>query len=120
MLVFSCGYDETPLPEASLLDWRAKLAENWTGKRRLLCMHFIQAFISLATCKRSFDWKEIGASYDRRIGGSKKFDLYKHDFLTLVEEWAARPLPVLGLHSLGQITPICFAGEIIGRNLYDQ
>lgn len=88
---------------------------NWTGRRRLLFMQFIQAFVSMAVRKRSFDWKEIGANYDQRIGGSKTFDPYKHDFLIHIEEWAGCPLPLMGLYSLGQITPIYFTGEMTGR-----
>lgn len=88
---------------------------NWTGKKRLVFMHFLQAFIHLSVRKQSFDWKEIGASYERSIGGSKTFDSHKQDFLDLVETWASCPLPLLGLNSLGQITPIYFTGPISGR-----
>lgn len=88
---------------------------SWTRKKRFVFMHFLQAFIHLSVRKQFFDWKEIGASYERGIGGSKTFDSHKQDFLGLVETWASCPLPLLGLNSLGQITPIYFTGPISGR-----
>ncbi|WP_168929075.1 DUF2399 domain-containing protein [Paenibacillus dokdonensis] len=88
---------------------------NWTGNKRLLFMHFTQALVHLSIHKRSFDWKEIGATYERRIGGSKIFDPYKQDFLTLIEAWSSCPLPLLGLYSLGQITSVYFTGPVSGR-----
>ncbi|MDQ1002634.1 hypothetical protein QFZ28_003034 [Neobacillus niacini] len=88
---------------------------GWSLSKRFKFLHFIAAFIQLGHQKYDFDWKEIGASYYQEIGGSKEFDRYKDDFINQLEEWAQCPVALLGLTSLGKITPLYFSGQITGR-----
>lgn len=89
--------------------------KKWPQGKRLKFLHFVNAFSLLCIQKEEFDWKEIGASYYQKIGGSKEFDSYKQDFIELLEEWTNAESMELGLTSLGQITPIFFAGQISGE-----
>lgn len=87
----------------------------WKKEKQFKFLYFIHAFLQISSIKASFDWKEIGATYYQKIGGSKEFDKYKSDFLEQLEEWIMMPLSELGLTSLGQIVPIFFSGEIQGK-----
>lgn len=93
----------------------AEFPKKWSLRKRLKYLHFVSAFCRLSIKKEEFDWKEIGASYFQKIGGSKEFDSNKNEFLEQLEEWASVPLEMLGLISLGQITPVFFAGQLNGR-----
>ncbi|WP_051330883.1 toprim domain-containing protein [Aneurinibacillus terranovensis] len=88
---------------------------KWPMQKRLKFLHFVLAFLQLCVTKTDFDWKEIGASYYKKIGGSKEFDLNKEEFIAWLEDWAQCPAALLGLTSLGKITPLYFSGEIAGR-----
>ncbi|KAB7672567.1 DUF2399 domain-containing protein [Bacillus sp. B1-b2] len=89
--------------------------EKWLNGKRLKFLHFVHAFSKICVQKNEFDWKEIGANYYQKIGGSKEFDAYKQEFIELLEEWVNYPAMELGLTSLGQITPIYFAGQLRGN-----
>lgn len=91
---------------------------TWSHIKRMKFLHFIRSFSKLCAQKEDFDWKEIGASYYNRIGGSKEFDTNKQDFIDLLEEWAKMPVNFLGLTSLGQITPLYFSGNLNGKYSY--
>lgn len=87
----------------------------WPLRKRLKYLHFVHAFCQLSLQKEEFDWKEIGAAYFQTIGGSKQFDSYKQEFLDHLEKWTNIPVDELGLISLGQISPVFFAGELTGK-----
>ncbi|PLS02452.1 DUF2399 domain-containing protein [Neobacillus cucumis] len=90
------------------------LTEKWVLNKKLMFLHFLAALLQLSLKKSEFDWKEIGAHYYQEIGGSKKFDSYKDDFLTQLEEIIECPASNIGLVSLGKITPLFFSGLISG------
>lgn len=89
--------------------------QKWALEKRLKFLHFVNAFSQLCVHKDEFDWKEIGAAYFQKIGGSKEFDFYKLEFIDHLEEWANVQADELGLISLGQITPVFFAGQMSGK-----
>ncbi|MDT3427029.1 hypothetical protein J2Z22_002563 [Paenibacillus forsythiae] len=89
--------------------------QPWQGRKPELYVDFMIALAEIAAVRAHFDWKEIGARYYREIGGSKRFDPYKADFLEAAEEQIGCPLPLLGLCSAGTVTQIYFAGELSGR-----
>jgi len=89
--------------------------QKWHLGSRLKYLHFVNAFSQLCLYKKEFDWKKIGAAYFQKIGGSKEFDSYKQEFIDHLEEWANVPAVELGLTSLGQITPVFFAGQLSGK-----
>lgn len=91
------------------------LPKSWKQEKKLKFLYFIRAFLRISSVKDSFDWKEIGASYYQKIGGSKEFDKYKSEFIEQLEEWIMLPLSELGLSSLGQIVPVFFSGEVSGK-----
>ena len=88
---------------------------GWSLSKRLKFLHFVIAFLQISTQKQDFDWKEIGARYYQEIGGSKEFDPYKDDFINQVEDWSQCPVALLGLVSLGKITPLYFSGQLTGN-----
>lgn len=90
-------------------------SQKWQLEKRLKYLQFVNAFSQLCLQKDEFDWKEIGATYFQKIGGSKVFDTYKQEFIDQLEEWTNVPAVELGLTSLGQITPVFFAGQLCGR-----
>lgn len=85
---------------------------QWQFHKRLLFLHFLAAFYQISMTEHHFDWKEIGARYYRKIGGSKAFDAHKSEFIEVAEEVLDSPLHILGLSSLGTITPIYFVGKM--------
>ncbi|MBT2291826.1 DUF2399 domain-containing protein [Paenibacillus albidus] len=87
---------------------------NWSLSKRINSLHFLLAFLMISSSKEIFDWKEIGAQYYPGIGGSKTFDAYKLEFLTLLETISGQSLETLGMISGGQITSIYFAGDLEG------
>jgi hypothetical protein len=89
--------------------------QKWPLGKKLKFLHFVNAFSQLCLHKEEFDWKEIGAAYFQKIGGSKEFDAYKQEFIDHLEEWTNAPAGEIGLTSLGQITPVFFAGQLSGK-----
>jgi hypothetical protein len=87
---------------------------GWSVSKRIKFLHFILAFLHICFHKNEFDWKEIGASYYKEIGGSKEFDQYKDVYINQLEEWTNCPAARLGMTSLGKITPLYFSGQITG------
>lgn len=81
---------------------------SWPLMKRLKYLHFVCAFCHISSLKESFDWKEIGAMFYKEIGGSKKFDADKEEFISEIEDWSQTSVQELGLTSLGQITPVFF------------
>ncbi|MFP5111683.1 DUF2399 domain-containing protein [Bacillaceae bacterium C204] len=104
-----CRYNGSDLKDLS------HFPRGWSVSKRLKFLHFISAFLQLCIQKDNFDWKEIGARYYQEIGGSKEFDRFKDEFINQLEEWAQCPAALLGLTSLGKITPLYFSGTIMGR-----
>lgn len=88
---------------------------TWPVSKKLKFLHFISAYLKLCLQKEEFDWKEIGAGYYQKIGGSKQFDPYKEEFIEQLENITQCPLALMGLISLGKITPLYFSGPITGR-----
>lgn len=86
------------------------LPEKWSTKKRLKFIRFCLAFYELAMKKDLFDFKEIGATLEDKIGGSKIFDLERQDFLQQLEENGIDPSNY-GLVSIGKIVPIFFTGN---------
>ena len=86
----------------------------WPDQKRIKFLAFLAAIIQISTVQDRFDWKEIGASYYKKIGGSKVFDRNKSDFLDLFEAWAGYPAEALGMVSLGNLTPVYFSGQVTG------
>ncbi|MRD37883.1 histidine kinase [Bacillus thuringiensis] len=90
--------------------------KRWSFQKRLLFVDFLLAIYKMSCEKRTFDWKEIGATYYEVIGGSKKFDQHKKEFLDKLEDMLAAPPHCLGLVSLGTVTPIFFCGNLYEGN----
>lgn len=88
---------------------------SWRLQKQLRFLHFLSALYNISSSDCHFDWKQIGASYYKRIGGSKEFDVYKKDFIKEAENILGHPLHLLGLASLGTITPIFFTGPMKGH-----
>lgn len=88
---------------------------SWAMNKQMVYIEFLLAFYQLAVKEDYFDWKQIGATYYQTIGGSKQFDRYKDDFIHQTEKLLDRPLHLLGLASIGTVTPIMFTGEMTGR-----
>ena len=61
------------------------------------------------------EYKEIGATYYKRIGGSKVFDSYREAFIERLEKWLNAPINELGIISVGSIVPILFTGSLTGK-----
>ncbi|MBP2243113.1 hypothetical protein J2Z40_003701 [Cytobacillus eiseniae] len=89
----------------------------WRFQKQLLFLHFLAAFYQISMIEHHFDWKQIGAKYYQKIGGSKEFDAYKKEFIEVAEELLEYPLQLLGLSSLGTITPIYFTGPMQGQSV---
>lgn len=90
------------------------ISPTWRFQKQLLFLHFLVAFFQISMVEHHFDWKQIGSRYYRKIGGSKEFDSYKKEFIEGAEELLEYPLHLLGLSSLGTITPIYFSGSMQG------
>ncbi|WP_456276510.1 toprim domain-containing protein [Bacillus sp. AK128] len=89
--------------------------DKWTLTKNLKYLHFLLAFTQLALNKKEFDWKEVGASYFKEIGGSKRFDQNKDEFIEQLESSVEYPVHMLGMTSLGKITPLYFSGHLEGK-----
>ncbi|MFK4426030.1 histidine kinase [Bacillus sp. RC51] len=92
--------------------------KRWSFHKKVLFLDFLLAIFKISCEKRTFDWKEIGAAYYEVIGGSKKFDQYKKEFLDQLEDMLDAPPHCLGLVSLGTVTPIFFCGKLQEGNTY--
>lgn len=90
-------------------------AEAWGKERVRKFSHFLIAFLQLRQRQTRIDFKEIGATYYQRIGGSKVFDHYKDLFITRLEKWLGAPIQELGIISSGSIVPIYFTGNLKGH-----
>lgn len=89
--------------------------EGWGKERVEKFMHFLIAYFQLRRQQERMDYKEIGASYYKKIGGSKVFDSYQPYFIARLEKWLGEPVQALGIISPGSIIPIYFTGELAGR-----
>ncbi|MBK5347325.1 histidine kinase [Bacillus sp. TH44] len=92
--------------------------KRWSFHKTVLFLEFLLATYKISCEKRTFDWKEIGAAYYEVIGGSKKFDQHKKEFLDQLEDMLDAPPHCLGLVSLGTVTPIFFCGKLQEGNTY--
>lgn len=89
--------------------------EGWGKERVEKFHHFLIAYLQLRRQKDRMDFKEIGATYYKEIGGSKAFDHYRLTFIARLEKWIGAPIEALGILSLGSIVPIHFTGELTGN-----
>ncbi|CQR47181.1 hypothetical protein BN1058_01472 [Paraliobacillus sp. PM-2] len=94
-----------------------RIHPTWRLRKQVVFLHFLIALYQLACTEKYFDWKQIGATYYRTIGGSKKFDAYKKDFIEETEKQLHRPIQLLGLASMGTITPLFFTGPMKGNHV---
>ncbi|MGE7113134.1 DUF2399 domain-containing protein [Lysinibacillus sp. NPDC047702] len=86
------------------------LPSQWSRVKQFKFMQFCIAFYQLTQQKDLFDFKEIGATYEDRIGGSKMFDQEREEFLAHLAQLGI-DAPSYGLVSSGKIVPIYFAGH---------
>lgn len=86
------------------------MPNHWGSEKKVQFIHFCIAFFLLSKEKDLFDFKEIGATYDQRIGGSKIFDVHRDDFLTYLKQFDIA-VEAYGLVSMGTIVPIFFTGD---------
>lgn len=110
--------DEIASETDRVLAGEAKLIKSihpsWRLRKQVVFLHFLIALYQLACTEKHFDWKQIGATYYRIIGGSKQFDAYKKEFIEETENLLHRPIQLLGLASMGTITPLFFTGPMQG------
>ncbi|WP_088104817.1 hypothetical protein [Halalkalibacter urbisdiaboli] len=59
------------------IDRFERVNSTWRFKKQLLFLHFLLALYEIALCENPFDWKQIGARYYRKIGGSKQLRIKK-------------------------------------------
>lgn len=107
--------DELLHYDISELNGSPYFSTKWSTLKKLKYLHFLSAFLQICLQKEEFDWKEIGASYYKEIGGSKQFDSYKEEFIDQLENLTQCSVVLLGLISLGKITPLYFSGQITGH-----
>jgi hypothetical protein len=98
--------------------WPPTDEKRWSFQKTFLFLEFLLATYKISCEKRRFDWKEIGAAYYEVIGGSKKFDQHKKEFLNKLEDLLDAPPHCLGLVSLGTVTPIFFCGNLYEGNTH--
>lgn len=89
--------------------------EAWGKERYKTFHHFLIAILRLKREKTRMEYKEVGATYYREIGGSKAFDGYKKHFIQRLEKWLEAPIHELGIISQGTIVPIYFSGKVSGK-----
>ncbi|HHW35821.1 MAG TPA: DUF2399 domain-containing protein [Bacillales bacterium] len=106
---------ELCLLELSELKTMPYIPNTWSMNKIFKYLDFLLAFLQIGLEKKEFDWKEIGASYYKEIGGSKEFDPYKDEFIEQLETIAQCPAAILGMTSLGKITPVYFSGPLSGQ-----
>lgn len=105
-------HEISPLQISDLKDY---FSAAWSVSKKLKFLHFVAAFLKLCLKKEEFDWKEIGAAYYKEIGGSKQFDPHKIEFLDQLENITHCPAALMGMISLGKITPLYFSGQVAGN-----
>lgn len=88
--------------------------EGWAKGKVQRFTHFLIAYLQLRATQKRMDYKEIGATYYKKIGGSKAFDRDKEDFIARLEKWGSMPVQQLGIQSLGTIVPVHFTGNLRG------
>ncbi len=88
---------------------------SWNKVRVEKFYHFLIAYLQLKRKQTRMEFKEIGATYYREIGGSKAFDTYKDVFIERLEKWVNAPIHELGIISQGSIVPVYFAGSVTGK-----
>lgn len=89
--------------------------ESWGKERVRKFTHFLIGYLQLRRQQTRIEYKEIGATYYKRIGGSKAFDNYREFFIGRLEKWLGAPIQELGIISVGSIVPIYFTGQLVGR-----
>nr|WP_238080824.1 hypothetical protein [Sporosarcina cyprini]MCG3088381.1 hypothetical protein [Sporosarcina cyprini] len=89
--------------------------EAWSNERVRKFIHFLIAFLRLKQWQQHMEYKEIGATYYRRIGGSKVFDANRDVFIQRLEKWLGAPVHELGIVSTGSVGPMLFTGDLQGK-----
>ena len=104
--------EQLKLPEAfqNAIIWD-KLPEKWSNKKRMKYIEFCLTLYKLSQQKDLFDFKEIGATLNDTIGGSKYFDADREVFLAQLEQ-SGIDASLYGLVSIGKIVPIYFTGNV--------
>lgn len=90
-------------------------SESWGKDRVRKFTHFLIAYLQLRRQQTRIEYKEIGATYYKIIGGSKAFDHYREVFIARLEKWLGAPIQELGIMSVGSIVPLFFTGNLGGR-----
>ncbi|MDS9473102.1 DUF2399 domain-containing protein [Sporosarcina pasteurii] len=90
-------------------------SESWGKERVRKFTHFLMAYLRLRRRQERMEYKEIGATYYQKIGGSKEFDRYRDVFIHRLEKWLGAPIQTLGIISVGSIVPIYFTGPVLGN-----
>lgn len=90
-------------------------SEAWGKERVRKFTHFLIAYLQLRRQQPRMDYKEIGATYYKVIGGSKEFDHYREVFVSRLEKWLEAPIQELGIMSDGTIVPLFFTGNLVGQ-----
>ncbi|WP_301109564.1 DUF2399 domain-containing protein [Sporosarcina sp.] len=93
----------------------SKDEESWGKEKVRKFTEFLIAYLRLRNQQSQMEFKEIGATYYKRIGGSKVFDSYRDDFISRIEKWIGAPISEIGVVSTGSIVPIYFTGNLTGR-----
>lgn len=88
--------------------------EVWGKERVGKFTEFLLAYLRLRNQQSHMEFKEIGATYYKRIGGSKVFDAYRDEFIGRIEKWIDAPISEIGIVSTGTIVPIFFTGNLTG------
>ncbi|WP_010632631.1 DUF2399 domain-containing protein [Sporolactobacillus vineae] len=97
-----------------------RFVKTWPAEKRIRYLRFLLALVRISAVQDQFDWKQIGAAYFKKIGGSKQFDRDKPDFLQQFTDRFGFSAELLGLTSLGSITPVYFSGAVRGKqSVYD-
>ena len=91
-------------------------SESWGKERVRKFYHFLIAYLRLRRRKSRMEFKEIGATYYKKVGGSKAFDSYQDVFIDRLEKWLNAPAYELGIISFGSIVPVFFTGNLHGRS----
>jgi len=92
-----------------------KDVEGWLAERVRKFHHFLIAYLQLKRKQPLMEYKEIDATYYKRIGGSKAFDANRDVFITRLEKWLNAPINELGIISVGSIVPVVFTGNLTGE-----
>ncbi|WP_062110075.1 toprim domain-containing protein [Bacillus niameyensis] len=90
-------------------------SESWGKERVRRFCHFLIGYLQLRREKSRIEFKEIGATYYKKVGGSKAFDSYRAFFITRMEKWQNAPVNELGIISIGSIVSVLFTGNLNGR-----